>query len=127
MYFVQNSGELAGTLSHEVAHAIHHDTVTLMEKQHGIKDREIGASILLGPTRAHLLAILLLGKVHSLSYSRDVESRADITGSDVCAGIGQRTTNPQLRRLFHASDNAIEDRRNPQARTTDRLGSVTHL
>jgi predicted Zn-dependent protease len=34
------------------------------------------------------LAILLLGKLHSLSYSRDVESRADITGSDICAGAG---------------------------------------
>ena len=32
-----------------------------------------------------MLAILLLGKLHSLSYSRDVESRADLTGSDVCA------------------------------------------
>jgi len=34
------------------------------------------------------LAIALLGKLHSLSYSRDVESRADITGSDVCAATG---------------------------------------
>ena len=35
-----------------------------------------------------MLAIALLGKLHSLSYSRDVESRADITGSDVCAATG---------------------------------------
>lgn len=88
LYFVKNTDELAGTLCHEVSHTIHHDTVTLMEKQQKIEEREIGATILLGPTRAQFLAMLLLGKLHSLSYSRDVESRADITGSDVCAATG---------------------------------------
>lgn len=88
LYFVKNTEELAGTLCHEVSHTIHRDTVTLMEKDEKLEKREIGAAILLGPTRAHLLAILLLGKLHSLSYSRDVESRADITGSDICAGAG---------------------------------------
>ena len=88
LYFVKNTDELAGTLCHEVSHTIHHDTVTLMEKQQRIEAREVGDAVLLGPTRAHVLAILLLGKLHSLSYSRDVESRADITGSDVCAATG---------------------------------------
>jgi len=60
----------------------------LMKRQQEIEAREIGAAVLLGPTRAHVLAILLLGKLHSLSYSRDVESRADVTGSDVCAATG---------------------------------------
>ena len=88
LYFVKNTDELAGTLCHEVSHTIHRDTVTLMEKQQKIQAREIGAAVLLGPTRAHVLAILLLGKLHSLSYSRDVESKADLTGSDVCATTG---------------------------------------
>lgn len=88
LYFVKNTEELAGTLCHEVSHTIHHDTVTLMEKQQQLEKREVGAAVLLGPTRAHVLAILLLGKLHSLSYSRDVESRADLTGSDVCAATG---------------------------------------
>jgi beta-barrel assembly-enhancing protease len=88
MYFVKNTEELAGTLCHEVSHTIHHDTVTLMEKQQKIEAREIGAAVLLGPTKAHVLAILLLGKLHSLGYSRDVEERADLTGSDVCAATG---------------------------------------
>ena len=39
-------------------------------------------------TRAHLLAIALLGELRSLGYSRDVESRADLTGSDLCAAAG---------------------------------------
>jgi predicted Zn-dependent protease len=104
LYFVKNSEELAGTLCHEVSHTIHRDTVTLMEKDQKLEKREIGAAILLGPTRAHLLAILLLGKLHSLSYSRDVESRADITGSDICAGAGY---NPWgLVWLFQDFDNA---------------------
>jgi len=88
LYFVKNTDQLAGTLCHEVSHTIHHDTVTLMEKQQKIEKREVGAAVLLGPTRAHVLAILLLGKLQSLGYSRDVESRADLTGSDVCAATG---------------------------------------
>jgi predicted Zn-dependent protease len=88
LYFVKNREQLAGTLCHEVSHTIHHDTVELMEKRQKIKEREIGAAVLLGPTRAHVLSILLLGKLHSLGYSRDVESRADLTGSDICAETG---------------------------------------
>jgi len=88
LYFVKNTEQLAGTLCHEVSHTIHHDTVTLMEKQERLEKREVGAAVLLGPSRAHILAILLFGKLHSLSYSRDVESRADLTGSDICAAGG---------------------------------------
>src|SRR5262252_1161501 len=85
LYFVKNTEQLAGTLCHEVSHTIHRDGIALMEKERKIEEREVGAAVLLGPTRAHLLAILLVGKLHSLSYSRDVESRADLTGSDICA------------------------------------------
>jgi predicted Zn-dependent protease len=85
MYFVKNTEELAGTLCHEVSHTIHHDTMTLIEKERKVERREVGAAVLLGPTRAHMLAILLLGRLRQLGYSRDVESAADITGSDVCA------------------------------------------
>jgi predicted Zn-dependent protease len=88
LYFVKNTEQLAGTLCHEVSHTIHHDTMALAEKQQTLEKREVGAAVLLGPSRAHLLAILLLGKLHSLSYSRDVESRADLTGSDICASAG---------------------------------------
>jgi predicted Zn-dependent protease len=88
LYFVKNTEQLAGTVCHEVSHTIHHDTMTLMEKDEKLQHREVGAALLLGPTRAHILAILLLGKLHSLSYSRDVESRADLTGSDLCAAAG---------------------------------------
>src|SRR6266481_5265832 len=63
LYFVKNTEQLAGTLCHEVSHTIHHDTVTLMEKQKKLEHREVGAAVLLGPTRAHVLAILLLGKL----------------------------------------------------------------
>jgi predicted Zn-dependent protease len=88
LYFVKNADELVGTLSHEVSHTIHHDTMTLMEKEQRIAEREIAAAVLLGADRFQLLAIVLLGKLHSLSYSREDESRADLTGSDICASTG---------------------------------------
>ncbi|HXY52237.1 MAG TPA: M48 family metalloprotease [Terriglobales bacterium] len=85
LHFVKNTEELAGTLCHEVSHTIHRDAVALMEKEKKIEEREVAAAILLGPTRAHLIAIALIGKLHSLGYSRDAESKADVTGSDICA------------------------------------------
>ena len=88
LYFVKNTDELAGTLCHEVSHTIHHDSMAKMEEQEKILRRELGAAVLLGPTRAHLLAIALIGALNSQGYSRDVEERADLTGSDVCAGTG---------------------------------------
>src|SRR5215475_9463685 len=66
LYFVKNKEQLAGTLCHEVSHTIHHDTVKLIEKEEELKRREAGAAVLLGPSRAHILAIALLGKLHSL-------------------------------------------------------------
>jgi predicted Zn-dependent protease len=88
LYFVKNDEELAGTICHELAHTIHHDSMELAEKQKKIIERELGAAVLLGPTGRQALAIALLGKLHSLSYSREVEARADLTGADICAAAG---------------------------------------
>ena len=88
LYFVKNTEQLAGTLCHEVSHTIHHDSMNLIEKERQVERRGIGAAILLGPTRAHVLAIALIGKLHSLGYSRDAEAAADLTGSDICAATG---------------------------------------
>jgi len=88
LYFVKNTDELAGTLCHEVSHTIHHDSMAKMEEQKKILLREVGAAVLLGPSAAHMLAIALLGDLNSKGYSRDVEERADLTGSDVCATTG---------------------------------------
>jgi predicted Zn-dependent protease len=88
LYFVKNTEELAGTLCHEVSHTIHRDGIALMEKEQRIQRHEVEAAILLGPTRAHLIAIALIAKMHSLGYSREAESDADLTGSDICAAAG---------------------------------------
>ena len=88
LYFVRNTEELAGTLCHEVAHTINHDSMKLIQKEREIERRQLGAAILLGPSRAHVLAISLIGKLRSLGYSRDAESGADLTGADVCAASG---------------------------------------
>jgi len=88
LHFVKNTEQLAGTLCHEVSHTIHRDSITLAKKKQHITEREVAAAVLLGPTRAQLIAIALLGHLHSLSYSRDAESKADVTGSDICAEAG---------------------------------------
>jgi predicted Zn-dependent protease len=88
LYFVKNTEQLAGTLCHEVSHTIHRDSIALMQKERKIEEREVAAAVLLGPTRAHIIAIALIGKLHSLGYSRDAESKADVTGSDICAEAG---------------------------------------
>jgi predicted Zn-dependent protease len=85
LYFVKNTEELAGTLCHEVSHTIHHDAMVLAERRQRIALREAGADVILGPTPVHILAVALLGKLNSLGYSREEESRADVTGSDICA------------------------------------------
>jgi predicted Zn-dependent protease len=104
LYFVKNTEQLAGTLCHEVSHTIHRDGVALMEKEKKIEEREVAAAVLLGPTRAHIIAIALIGKLHSLGYSRDAESKADVTGSDICA---QASYNPWgLTWLFQDFQNA---------------------
>jgi predicted Zn-dependent protease len=88
LHFVKNTEQLAGTLCHEVSHTIHGDSVALMVKEQKIEEREVVAAILLGPTRAHLIAIAMIGRLHQLGYSRDAESKADVTGSDICAEAG---------------------------------------
>ena len=88
LYFVKNTERLAGTLCHEVSHTIHRDAVHRLQEAQKIEGREIGAALLLGPSIAQMLAIKMIGDLHSLAYSRDEESRADVTGSDICAATG---------------------------------------
>ncbi len=88
LYFVKNTEQLAGTLCHEVSHTIHHDAVHRMQERQRIEMRELGAAILLGPGLAQMIAITMLGDLQSNAYSREVESAADVTGSDICAATG---------------------------------------
>ncbi len=88
LHFVKNTEELAGTLCHEVSHTIHRDAVNRMKEARKIELGELGAAILLGPTLAQAIAIALIGDLQSNAYSREVESRADVTGSDICAEAG---------------------------------------
>jgi len=88
LYFVKNTEELVGTICHEVSHTIHHDSVNLMKQHEKTIAKEVGAAVLVGPTAAHVLAIYFLAKLRTLGYSREAEAKADLTGSDICAGAG---------------------------------------
>jgi len=88
LYFVKNTEELAAVLCHETSHTIHHDSmnrIKQMEKAYGVA---IGATILLGPTVANAIAATIVTDLYKNAYSRDIETRADLTGSDTCAAAG---------------------------------------
>ncbi len=88
LYFARNTEELAGTLCHEVSHTIHHDAMKRIEEARRTLLAQLGAAVLLGPTLAQAIAIKVLGDLHSSSYSREIESSADLTGADICAAAG---------------------------------------
>jgi len=88
LYFVKNTEQLAGTLCHEVSHTIHHDAINRIKQEQKLEALEIGATLLLGPTLAKAIAIKMIGDLNSLAYSREIESNADVTGSDICAQAG---------------------------------------
>ena len=87
-YFVKNKEELTGTLCHETSHLLHHDSLDLMKRNQAIVDRAVAATILLGPSIGTALAVTTIGRLQSLSYSRDAEEKADLTGADNCAKAG---------------------------------------
>ena len=66
LYFVKNTDELAGTfVSRSISyHPSRHDDVDGGAGRRA--RREIGAAVLLGPSAAHVLAIALIGRLHSL-------------------------------------------------------------
>lgn len=88
LYFVKNTEELAGTLCHELAHTIHHDAMERIRQNQKLAKLELGAIVLLGPSLAQVIAMDFLADLGSRAYSREVESRADLTGSDICAAAG---------------------------------------
>lgn len=88
LYFVSNAEELAGTLCHELAHTIHHDAMDRIRENQKIGKVQIGAMILFGPSLAQAIAMDFLADLRSKAYSREIESRADITGADTCVAAG---------------------------------------
>lgn len=88
LYFVKNTEELTGTLCHEVSHTIHHDAMHRVKEIQKIAAAQIGATILLGPTLAQVIATSILADLSTNAYSRELETSADITGSDICAAAG---------------------------------------
>jgi predicted Zn-dependent protease len=89
MEFVKTKEELAGVLCHETSHDIHHDVINIMKKQQNL---QIGATLLeLLVGRGSGLAstaINVAANIQSLSFSRPVETAADLKGSDTCAQAG---------------------------------------
>ena len=84
-YFVHNTEELAGTLCHETSHLLYHDSYTEQKRQNAIAGRELAAVLLFGGGLGTAIAADLIGQADANHYSRDVEERADLKGSDTCA------------------------------------------
>jgi predicted Zn-dependent protease len=104
LHFVKNTEELAGTLCHEVSHTIHHDSMNRARQMQRLAALGVGAAVLFGPTLAEAIAISLLGDLKVKAYSRDQETAADVTGSEICAAAGY---NPHgLVWLFQDFENA---------------------
>jgi predicted Zn-dependent protease len=88
MKFVQNKEELAGVLCHETSHTLHHDVVNNMRKDQNLSIAAGVLSILTGG-RALPNALINVGaNLEALNFSREVETAADIKGSDTCAEAG---------------------------------------
>jgi predicted Zn-dependent protease len=88
MSFVKNREELAAVLCHETSHTIHHDVVNNMHKDQNLSMLATGLSLLLGGKPITNEAISMAAGVQALSFSRSVETAADIKGSDTCAEAG---------------------------------------
>ena len=87
-YFVRNREELTGTICHETSHLLYHDSARKMKDEEQIAARALGATVLLGHSVAMVLAITSIARLDALHFSRDVEERADLRGSDTCALAG---------------------------------------
>ncbi len=88
LYFVKNTEELAAVLCHEVSHTIHHDSMNRIKETEKAQGVAIGTTILLGPTLANVIAAKIVTDLYGNAYSREVETRADLSGSDTCAAGG---------------------------------------
>lgn len=88
MSFVRYKEELAGVLCHETSHDIHHDVVHLQQKDQTTGLIATGLQLLLGgrPLVGNLIGAA--AQLQSLSFSRDVEEKADQKGAITCARAG---------------------------------------
>ena len=90
MHFVENKEELAGVLCHETSHDIHHDVVNNMRKDQNVQMLATLAAILVGHGQNPIAneGIGLAANAQAMTFSRSVETAADLKGSETCAQSG---------------------------------------
>jgi len=90
MTFVKNREELAGVLCHETSHTIHHDVIHNMRKDQNLAIGATVLSLLLGGGKNGNvnMGINVLAGIKANDYSREVETAADLKGSETCAEAG---------------------------------------
>ncbi len=90
MRFVKNKEELAGVLCHETSHDIHHDVLTLYQKDQRLSLYGTLAELLLGRGASGLAnaVINIAANLEALHFSRQVEENADNKGAITCAQAG---------------------------------------
>lgn len=90
MQFAGSQEELAGVICHEIAHTIHHDVVNNARKNQttAIAISLLGAALGADQSMFGQLAENVAYNMGSLHFSREVETKADLTGSEICARAG---------------------------------------
>ena len=94
MKFAQNREELAGVLCHETSHTIHHDVLTIYQKQQRtatmVTIGDILANVLTNGKSQNVIdnGANIIFALKTQGFSRDIERAADLKGADTCAEAG---------------------------------------
>lgn len=94
MKLAENREELAGVLCHETSHDIHHDVINNIAKSERAQ-RNVGIAALIANLATGGKATGIINPIANIDlmatingYSREVETAADIKGSETCAEAG---------------------------------------
>lgn len=89
LFNLNNEAQLAAILAHEVAHVANRDTVQQLEQAQVIQGGQVLAGVLTGSSAVGNVSAVV-GGLLLMSYSRDQEKDADLTGLRYLAAAGYK-------------------------------------